>query len=181
MTPQVESKGFDSRHPLYKGDWKKSVPYVDNGMATDNMDEPHVKRKHAILSKYPQIQELYGTDTLTIHVILASTAAQMFMAYLFGQVLVNWNWTMVLCSYFIGGSLTSLYGCIIHELCHNLAHPSPFVKESLPWLSTRACLCRWLPPSGGTISSTMPIWGWREETLTCRWSGSTAWSRATGR
>lgn len=136
MPPQTEelafnSEGFDARHPLYNGGWKRSLPYVHEGMATDTMDEPHLKRKHAILEKHPEIEQLYGPDHRTVYLMVTATAAQMFMAFLFGRVLVDWNWSMLPAAYFIGGSLTSLFGCLVHEAAHNLISTIPLVNRLL--------------------------------------------------
>lgn len=138
MPPQVKEpgfttteEGFDNRHPLYNGSWKRSIPYVDEGLATDDMDEPHLKRKHAILEKHPEIEKLYGTDFRTCYIILGATLFQMYSAYLFGKVLADWNWSMVVCAYFIGGSVTSLLGCLIHECAHNLVSENPLTNRIL--------------------------------------------------
>ncbi|KAI0223239.1 sphingolipid delta-4 desaturase [Massospora cicadina] len=136
MAPEIseyrhEGKGFKFWYPLYNGEWKRSLPYIHEGMATDDMDEPHLKRKHAILENHPEIVNLYGPDSTTIYLIFASTAAQMWMAYLFGRVLIGWNLTFLFSAYFIGGTLSALFGCLIHELAHNLVSPIPLVNRLL--------------------------------------------------
>lgn len=116
----------DYRHPLYIGDWKKSIPYVDEDIATDDLDEPHLKRKVTILQKYPEIEKLYGYDARTIPITILAAASQVVAAYVFGRILTDWNWTMIIFSYVFGASLTQLYGVIIHEACHGLAAPTRF-------------------------------------------------------
>lgn len=37
--PEHDS-GFDARHPLYVGTWKRTVPDVDWTIAQDDLDEP---------------------------------------------------------------------------------------------------------------------------------------------
>ncbi|KAJ3078318.1 Sphingolipid delta(4)-desaturase DES1, partial [Quaeritorhiza haematococci] len=119
----------DSRHPTYVGDWKRSIPYTDEGISLDDLDEPHVKRKLAILDKHPEIQQLYGYESSTKYITAACVAAQVALAYLFGRVLVDWHWTMIIGSYVVGASITQMFGVVIHEATHNLMSPSPFVNR----------------------------------------------------
>ncbi|CAB4413921.1 unnamed protein product [Rhizophagus irregularis] len=81
--PTKEESNPDFRNPLYIGEWKKSIPYVDEDIAIDNLDEPHMKRKLSILKRYPEIEKLYGYDTSTILIVTLSSAAQIFAAYIF--------------------------------------------------------------------------------------------------
>ncbi|CAG8609691.1 4721_t:CDS:2 [Paraglomus brasilianum] len=124
--PAKEKGNPDYRHPLYIGEWKKSIPYVDEDIATDDLDEPHLKRKVSILKKHPEIEKLYGYDLRTTFITIVAAAAQVAAAYMFGQVLTDWNWTMLIYSYVVGASLTQLYGVIIHEATHCLAAPTRF-------------------------------------------------------
>src|SRR5205823_3625888 len=64
--PDKEKDNPDYRGPLYVGEWKKSIPYVDEDIAIDDLDEIHMKRKLSILNKYPEIEKIYGYDTSTI-------------------------------------------------------------------------------------------------------------------
>ncbi|KAI8980473.1 fatty acid desaturase-domain-containing protein [Pilobolus umbonatus] len=110
----------DYRHPLYVGTWKRSVPGKDELFARDDMDEPHLKRKHALLAKYPEITKLYGHDFRTFYVATAINIAQIGLAYYFGhQEQTPWLW-FILSAYFVGGTATGVVGVIIHEACHNL-------------------------------------------------------------
>ncbi|CAG8664559.1 9657_t:CDS:1, partial [Paraglomus occultum] len=83
--PAREEGNPDYRHPLYIGEWKKSVPYVDKDIATDDLDEPHLKRRVTILKKHPEIEKLYGYDSRTIVITIIAAAAQVAAAYTFGQ------------------------------------------------------------------------------------------------
>lgn len=125
----------DKRHPLYLGDWTRSIPYVDDTMAIDDMDEPHLKRKNAILAAHPEIKELYGVEHKTIYICFFATTSQLLLAYLFGRVLTDYNWTMLFTAWILGGSFTSLYGAILHDTTHNLAHESPFVNRLTGFLA----------------------------------------------
>ncbi|CAO3662743.1 hypothetical protein G6F70_006759 [Rhizopus microsporus] len=105
----------DYRHPLYLGHWKRS----SQDFAKDDMDEPHLKRKHALLAKYPEIRQLYGSDFSTFYAATVINLVQLGLAYYFGHYNSS-HWTMLLVAYFIGGTMTGIVGVIIHEACHNL-------------------------------------------------------------
>ena len=67
MPPFVESQTsgetpIDHRHPLYLGTWKRSIPGIDDDFAKDDMDEPHLKRKFAILNSHPEVEKLYSLE-----------------------------------------------------------------------------------------------------------------------
>ncbi|KAI8061832.1 fatty acid desaturase-domain-containing protein [Gilbertella persicaria] len=110
----------DYRHPLYVGSWKRSIPGQDKDFARDDMDEPHLKRKHAMSLTYSdQIQKLYGSDIRTFHVATFINLIQLGLAYYFGHQGSHWS-TFVLVAYLVGGTATGIVGVIIHEACHNL-------------------------------------------------------------
>ncbi|KAI8808228.1 fatty acid desaturase-domain-containing protein [Cladochytrium replicatum] len=127
----VPEKGFDHRHPLYLGDWKRSIPHKDEDLAVDDLDEPHLKRKHAILAKHPEIKNLYGIDTRTKYITVALVSIQIALAYTFGKVITDQNVLLALVAYVIGGSITSVFGVLIHEVCHNLAFESQLANRFL--------------------------------------------------
>lgn len=109
----------DYRHPLYVGSWKRSIPGRDQDFARDDMDEPHLKRKHALLLKHPQIEKLYGTDINTFYIATLINIVQLGLAFYFGRYHAHWA-LYVLTAYFIGGTATGMVGVVIHEACHNL-------------------------------------------------------------
>ncbi|KAJ2394530.1 sphingolipid delta-4 desaturase, partial [Coemansia sp. RSA 2603] len=111
---------FDMRFPEYLGFWKRSVPGLDEQPRFDLYDEPHWKRKQQILNDHPEIADLYGYDTNTVWITLTTVCVQMGLAYLFGRLLTDWNWTMVLVAYTVGGSFSTQIGIIFHEFTHNL-------------------------------------------------------------
>ena len=119
----------DDRHPLYLGVWKRSIPGVDDDIAKDNYDEPHIKRKQVILDHHPEIRNLYGTDWRTIPITILAASTQVILAYVWGKVYPDSWWLMVACAYVIGASITSLFGVIIHEATHNLAHSSAWINR----------------------------------------------------
>lgn len=110
----------DHRHPLYVGKWKRSIPYIDEDFARDDMDEPHLKRKHTILREHPEVEKLYGTDIRTLYVTAAINIVQLSIAYVFGKVWTPPWYIFALVAYFIGGTLTGMIGVVIHEACHCL-------------------------------------------------------------
>lgn len=95
----------------------------------DDMDEPHMKRKLAILKKHPEIEKLYGHDSRTSLVTIAAAAAQVYFAYLFGRVWTETFWGFIAFAYIVGGSITALYGVLIHEATHNHAAPTVFLNK----------------------------------------------------
>ncbi|KAI8099576.1 fatty acid desaturase-domain-containing protein [Halteromyces radiatus] len=116
---QVEEKHPDYRAPLYLGGWKRSIPGRDSDFAQDDMDEPHLKRKHTILRAHPQVEKLYGTDIRTFYVTVVINIVQLGLAYYFGHHVWSW-WQYLLTGYVVGGTLTAMLGVVIHEACHCL-------------------------------------------------------------
>ncbi|KAJ1680210.1 sphingolipid delta-4 desaturase [Spiromyces aspiralis] len=127
--PSKDATYYDSRFPHYLGYWLRSIPKVDKGPAIDNHDEPHFKRKRTIIRDHPEIEKLYGYDLSTIWVTFISTFVQVFLGYVFGRLLTDWNVTMVIVAYVVGGSLTTLQGIILHEVSHNLAGPGTLLNR----------------------------------------------------
>ena len=125
---------YDDRFPLFLGIWKRSIPGKDKDITMDSYDEPHVKRKLTILDKYPQIKNLSGTETKTIPITLVATGIQLALAWYFGQKETP-IWLFLAVSYVIGGSITSLYGVIIHEATHGLCSTSPLVNRIVGFIA----------------------------------------------
>ena len=119
---------FDGRFPQYLGTWKRSIPGIHNDIAQDDLDEPHVKRRLNILEKHPEIKELYGVETKSIPITIVSTIVQLAVAYYFGRVSDSLFW-LLLTSYVFGGTITQLYGVLIHEAAHGLVHSSQLVNR----------------------------------------------------
>lgn len=126
----VEETVYDERHPLYNGDWKRSIPGINDDIAMDTFDEPHVKRKLAILEKHPEIKNFYGVEPRTIGVTCLLASLQLALSWVFGKALADYSiWPLVITAYFIGGTATQICGVIIHEVSHNLASESPLVNR----------------------------------------------------
>ncbi|PVU91666.1 hypothetical protein BB559_004044 [Furculomyces boomerangus] len=128
-TQTQANQPFDLRNPDYLGFWHVSVPNKNKQPTYDIYEEPHIKRKISILQKHPEIKNLYGYDTRTIYITIVTVSAQLFMAYLFGRVFKGSIITLVLAAYFIGATISALYGVIFHEISHNLAAKSTLVNR----------------------------------------------------
>ncbi|KAJ1565228.1 Sphingolipid delta(4)-desaturase DES1, partial [Nowakowskiella sp. JEL0078] len=123
-------KTEDTRHPLYLGNWKRAIPNIDHDIALDDLDEPHIKRKHAILDKHKNIESLYGIEPSTKYITLFAVSTQIVLAYVFGHYIQS-NILLVATAYLVGAFFTSLFGVIIHEVSHNLCFESPFLNRCL--------------------------------------------------
>ncbi|KAI7852243.1 fatty acid desaturase-domain-containing protein [Circinella umbellata] len=129
----------DYRYPLYLGRWKRSIPYVHDDFARDDMDEPHLKRKHTILREHPEVEKLYGTDIRTLYVSIAINALQIAIAYYFGRVYTPPLYVFIGVAYFVGGTVTGVIGVIIHEACHCLITKNKIMNRYIGLL-TNTCL-----------------------------------------
>ncbi|KAJ2713588.1 sphingolipid delta-4 desaturase, partial [Coemansia spiralis] len=116
----------DPRHPLYLGFWKRSAKAGVTAFARDDFEEPHRKRRQAILDRHPEVKELYGNEPLTAVIAAVAVALQLAAAYLVGCVWTDLHWAAVVAiAYLLGGSVSALYGVIIHEAGHNLVFEAP--------------------------------------------------------
>jgi sphingolipid delta-4 desaturase len=125
--------GFRSKEyrPLtFVADWKRSIPYVTefDRMADDDLDEPHLKRKRAILNNHPHVTELYGIEPHTKYLLAVLLAVQLSIAYYVGHNNINSILHAVIV-YVVGASLTQIFGTVIHEACHNLTAKSPLANR----------------------------------------------------
>ncbi|RKP07947.1 fatty acid desaturase-domain-containing protein [Thamnocephalis sphaerospora] len=130
LTSSGKQRGvFDRRHPLYLGDWKRSLPAVHEHFARDDLDEPHFKRKRQILREHPEIAQLYGYDTRTLYISASIVFVQVALAWLYGHVLTEHTWSMLAVAYVVGGTAVSLAAVIVHECAHNLAAATPIANR----------------------------------------------------
>ena len=124
---KTSTKMKDERYPYFVGKWKRSIPYKDTEFAHDSLDEPHIKRRIAVLERYPQINQLYGVEIYTQLVCFFCVAVQVTLAAFFGLYWTETYLGYFLSAYFIGGSITQMVGGIMHECTHNL------VSEDIDW------------------------------------------------
>jgi sphingolipid delta-4 desaturase len=73
---------------------------------------------------------LYGIEPSTIPITLLAVGIQLLLGYAFGTLYPQYFYSLgLLTAYVIGGSLTQVFGVVIHELCHCLASESPLVNR----------------------------------------------------
>jgi len=89
--------------------------------------EPHRRRHHEILRRYPQIRSLYGHDPRTGAITYAVVAAQLGIAYALqrladaGSLFGAW-WSIAIAAYAVGAFAAKWSGVAIHESSHNLVY-----------------------------------------------------------
>jgi len=71
-----------------------------------------------ISEKYPQIKQLFTTDSNFIFVVAAMVAMQVVMCYLVKDM--SWP-TIIFLAYVFGGSINHSLTLAIHDICHNTA------------------------------------------------------------
>eukprot|EP00842_Homolaphlyctis_polyrhiza_P005140 jgi/Hompol1/5627/HPOL_000865-RA len=120
---------FDSRHFDYLGRWRRSLPASDDDIAIDDIDEPHIKRRHAMLAAHPELAHLYGIEPSTKFIIVAVVALQLGFAYLFGRVFTDSAIALVVGSFVVGGTCTQIFGSLIHECAHGLVFESVLLNR----------------------------------------------------
>ncbi|PVU86632.1 hypothetical protein BB560_006632 [Smittium megazygosporum] len=120
---------IDPRAPSFIGSWLRSIPNKDTQPTTDIYDEPHLKRKIAILKKYPQIRELITYDVRTQYITYAFSFSQLALGYYFGRMFTGSYLVYCLAAYFISGTIVAQYGVIFHEISHDLAAKTPLMNR----------------------------------------------------
>ena len=115
--------------------WRRSRPDTHPPVfAYDKYDEPHRKRRLAILQKYPQIRKLFGYDHRTVWFLFSILAVQLPMCWFLSQIKPLLSprlfWAIfVVVAYVVGGTATSVAGVVIHEVGHGLAVQSPLFNR----------------------------------------------------
>ncbi|KAL1560227.1 sphingolipid delta(4)-desaturase DES1-like isoform X1 [Salvia divinorum] len=125
--------------------WKHNGEEEEGVMASDFFwsytDEPHASRRKLILSKYPQIRQLFGPDPFASLQIAGVVLIQLWSA----AFLSNASWLKILIvAYFFGSFLNNNLFLAIHELSHNLAFSTPVYNR---WLGIFANLPIGVPMS----------------------------------
>ncbi|KAL0485540.1 sphingolipid 4-desaturase [Acrasis kona] len=90
-----------------------------NDFFWDNQDEPHLRRKYAMLKAHPQIKQLFGPDPNTKYKLFSFVAIQLFTCYVVTKYVNTW-WLYLLIAYCIGGTFNHSCSISIHEATHNL-------------------------------------------------------------
>jgi len=98
-------------------------------------DEPHASRRKEILSKYPQMKNLYGYDFRTKYIVVLWVFLQLSLAFAFRKS--SWI-TIVFASYTLGAFPTHALFLAMHEIAHNLAFSKPVYNRLLGCFSNLA-------------------------------------------
>lgn len=81
------------------------------------LPDPHIARRKAILSRHPEIRELFGPNANSILLIIALVVIQLTAAWLLrGSA---W-WIILPAAFFIGAYITASLYALIHDASHNL-------------------------------------------------------------
>eukprot|EP00126_Sphaerothecum_destruens_P003798 Sdes_comp17589_c0_seq1m6834 len=113
------------------------MPVVVEGSTQDFIwsatDEPHASRRKAILEKYPQVKELYGTDWRTFPAVLLLAFCQVSLTLLLSDA----SWFLILpLAYILGGTFTHSLSLGAHELSHNLCFKTARYNQYLAIFSS---------------------------------------------
>ena len=77
--------------------------------------EPHTIRRQLILTKYPQVKELFQTDSSSFYIALLVILSQLTIAY----YVRNASWLVYLiCLYVVGATLSHTLQILVHDLTH---------------------------------------------------------------
>lgn len=118
---------LDAREPFrFLGLWDRSLPYIHDSPAVDkDFDEPHAKRRIAILGLHPEIRKLYGKCPKTFLILIFA----IFLHAVTSNFIINLSYPyMIFLSFFFGGSICQLMGVIIHEATHDLVFSNSFLN-----------------------------------------------------
>lgn len=86
-------------------------------------DEPHATRRKEILTKYPQVRELYGADHSMLVIVPLMVAFQVFMCWMVQDA----SWPIVIAlAYILGGTINQSLTLAMHENSHNTVFPRNF-------------------------------------------------------
>jgi sphingolipid delta-4 desaturase len=91
-------------------------------------DEPHASRRKEMLSKYPQIKQLYGYDPTSKYKALLSVLLQWLTAYVLVRTEASWL-SLLLVAYVWGGTINHSLMLAVHELSHDLFFPQRWANE----------------------------------------------------
>lgn len=124
---------LDAREPFkFIGKWKKSDPCISERPAEDvEYDEPHAKRRIAILESHPEVRHLYGNCHLTFLVFIFALIIHGMVAHFLTHLSYP---IIVFLSFFVGGTVCQLMGVIIHEATHDLIFPNSLLNTMVLFL-----------------------------------------------
>ena len=79
-------------------------------------DEPHATRRKEILTKYPQVKQLYGPDYSMVFIVPLVVLFQVWMCWMIRDA--SWPITVLL-AYILGGTINQSLTLAMHENSHN--------------------------------------------------------------
>lgn len=85
-------------------------------------EQPHTKRRLAILQKHPKVKELFGYEPKTKYIVSTIVLIQFALAYLMKDSFNTWYFHAT--AYIIGGTIHHALFLAMHEISHNLAFQS---------------------------------------------------------
>lgn len=80
-------------------------------------DEPHATRRKQILSKHPEIKDLFVNEPRTFYISVALVSIQLTLAYLFRDM--HWG-LLFLLAWCVSGTINHTLQLAVHEVTHNL-------------------------------------------------------------
>lgn len=97
-------------------------------------EEPHLRRRKAILAEHPEVRALCGYDRNTIWITLLVGIAQLALAYGVARSELSY-WLVLPLAYFVGSVLSHWSAMSIHETSHNLAARASLGNRAVAWLA----------------------------------------------
>lgn len=123
---------------LHEGSLDVTGPYPDapkrENFHWSEETEPHAMRRKAILSKHPEIRDLFGPNVYIMHQVFAVVGAQTAVAYAIGHYGISWYWIFAI-SYAFGAFCNHNLFLAVHELAHSLAFESATANRALGFVA----------------------------------------------
>jgi len=108
--------------PSEKSSRNSTKPNKQDDFYWSLSEEPHKSRRKIILSKYPQIKDLFGYDPNTKYFVTLAVIVQISLAVYLRNASAL---TLILVAWSIGGTINHYLNLSIHEITHNLAFEKP--------------------------------------------------------
>ncbi|KAI5288648.1 D-serine ammonia-lyase dsd1, partial [Ascosphaera atra] len=93
-------------------------------------EEPHRRRRMAIIKAHPEVLKLCGPEPLTKWVVAGVVLTQFVCGFLLRNTPIL-SWKFFLTAYIIGATCNQNLFMAIHEISHNLASKKPFENRLL--------------------------------------------------
>jgi len=118
----------------FLGDYRSDAGPKRTDFVWSETSEPHFKRKKDILSKHPEIRDLYGPDSNTMNKVFFVVSMQTAIAAYMGSHDVHWG-LLLLVAYCIGGFANHHCFLAVHEMAHGLAFESALGNRLLGFVA----------------------------------------------